>query len=143
MCNDEVDVLALTETFFNGRSVNIEGYRCVVHDDRKDTEGGAWGGAAIYVKEDLVESIKVLPISKPTKTDGIPFKAQLCAVEIAGRTIAVLYRPPSQGDDYKMMPKLIADNFAKAKNCILLGDFNMPNCNWELNTGPCLRDTSK
>ena len=40
---EEIDVLTLTETWFNGRSSDIMGYKCIVHDDRKDTEGGKWG----------------------------------------------------------------------------------------------------
>ena len=140
MCNDEVDVLALTETFFNGRSVDIPGYKCVVHDDRKDTEGGAWGGAAIYVKEDLQDMTRQVLMKKPRrKSDGEEPNVQVCSVEILGRIISVLYRPPSQSnEDYELMSKLLNINFEDKEAVILTGDYNMPGVDWE--EGTCKND---
>ena len=92
---DDVDVLALTETYFNKRSIELEGYKCVTHDDRQDTNDGKCGGAAIFVKADLVALTKVIPIKKPKQVcNGEEINVQVCAIELMDRLITVLYRPP-------------------------------------------------
>ena len=138
LCEEKnLDILALTETFFLDNHVKIKGYVCVSHDDRLDTPNGHFGGAAIYVKEDLATAIKEIPIIKPKINEDRAYNVQICAIEIVGRTIVVLYRPPSQTEEeYRLMPKLVTDHFAKTENLVLLGDFNMPAVNWQLHTGP-------
>ena len=87
--------------------------------DREDTEGGRGGGLLVYTKN----GIKILSCDKVVNFH------QYCKFLLNDITVYLIYRPPSGGA--VSIDDLTALISAAEKRCILIGDFNLPEINWE------------
>ncbi|RMC13075.1 hypothetical protein DUI87_10606 [Hirundo rustica rustica] len=123
------DVVAITETWWDeshGWSTALDGYKLF----RRDRRGRRGAGVALYMKKGFDT------LSIETNEDGVE---RLC-VRIKGKAnkadilLGVCYRPPNQeeqGDNlfYKQL-----GNVSGSSALVLVGDFNLPDICWELNT---------
>jgi hypothetical protein len=116
-----VDLIAVSETWFNGKIndnlVNIPGFRLIRHD-RKKKRGG---GVAIYVRQTL----KVSLLDKSHSNSTTEFLAiQLDACDNRKLAFCVAYNPPS---NTRLNPLLnqLSKLSQKFEDCIVVGDFNI------------------
>jgi hypothetical protein len=128
--DEQPDLILLTETWCGPHITNAEltvaGYQIEteLRRDRTDTTAGIGGGLLVYSKL----GIKLRPTNKfkdSTFNQFIEFEI------IAEKPIKMLlvYRPPSSGPDNIQELCKIMRNLDK--ETIVVGDFNLPEINWE------------
>jgi Endonuclease-reverse transcriptase len=125
----EPDLIFICETWCNpeisNASLNIGGYKfqTELRIDRQDTANGIGGGIAVYTKEEL----QIL------SCDQVLSFNQYCKFRLCTKYdelfFYVIYRPPSGGAASKSMLGELIKNVEK--KCIMIGDFNLPDINWE------------
>jgi len=117
------DLILLTETWLNkdisDAYLTIPGYE-LKSDLRMDREVGRGGGLAVYAKN----GIKILKLDH-TVTNHI----QICKFLVNDVTVSLVYRPPSAPTE--SIAELEDAVRAAGKNSLLIGDFNLPNIDWE------------
>jgi hypothetical protein len=84
-----------------------------------DREVGRGGGLAVYAKN----GIKIL------KLDHTVNCIQLCKFLVNDITVSLVYRPPSAPTE--SITELEEAVKTAGKNSLLIGDFNLPNIDWE------------
>ena len=116
----EPDLILVTETWCNSEISNayltIPGYELQpdLRMDRSDTDRGRGGGLLVYTKTGL----KILSCDS-----GADFM-QHCKFVLRGVTFYLIYRSPnSPVEELDQLAELIRH---AEKNCILIGDFNLP-----------------
>ncbi len=123
------DIILVPESWCNSDVTNaflsIDGYEIQsdLRTDREDTAQGRGGGLLVYVKLGL----KVLKIDTECK-----FR-QYCMFLVNDITFYLLYRSPNAPP--QMMNDLECVVRGVKKNAILVGDFNLPDIDWEMGTG--------
>ncbi|RMC22466.1 hypothetical protein DUI87_00780 [Hirundo rustica rustica] len=123
------DVVAITETWWDeshGWSTARDGYKLF----RRDRKGRRGGGVALYSKQTF-DTIGI-----ETKEDG----AECLWVRIKGKAnkadilLGVCYRPPNQEEEVDSLFYKQLENVSGSSALVLVGDFNLPDICWELNT---------
>ncbi|RMB92461.1 hypothetical protein DUI87_31103 [Hirundo rustica rustica] len=123
------DVVAITETWWDesrGWSTARDGYKLF----RRDRKGQRGGGVALYIKRAL-DTIGI-----ETNEDGV----ERLWVRIKGKAnkadvlLGVCYRPPSQEEEVDNLFYKQLRNVSGSSARVLVGDFNLPDICWELNT---------
>ena len=131
------DIVCITEAWVNENKLNdtldeysIIGYKIFLWQ-RKHKVGG---GVIVYVKDCLnpviVDNIKVG--NSKELVESVWIDVQLNSKQ--NLRLGVFYRAPSQDslvDDLLLNEIRVGSNL----NCLILGDFNLPNINWELELG--------
>ncbi len=123
------DLILVTESWCNGdisdAYLGIDGYELLpdLRQDRENTAKGRGGGLLVFARS----SVKVLKLD-----NNIMFQ-QYCKFMIDDVTVYLVYSSPSSP------PEAIVEleNLVKSvsRNSILIGDFNMPDIDWEAWTG--------
>lgn len=123
------DLILLTETWCNSGVDNaflsIDGYNLApdLRRDRQDTAEGVGGGLLVYARMNL----EILPCDNKNDFN------QYCKfiVRMANKDVHcyLVYRPPGAA---KSATDLLAELLLGAEqNCVILGDFNLPDIDWE------------
>ena len=128
MSDLEPDIVLVTETWcnseINNAYLNINGYELQpdLRRDRSDTDRGRGGGLLVYKKIGL----QILPCDS-----GVDY-VQHCKFIVRGITFYLIYHSPnSTAEELKRLAELIRQS---EKNCVLIGDFNLPTIDWEAAT---------
>ncbi|TRZ10607.1 hypothetical protein HGM15179_016504 [Zosterops borbonicus] len=123
------DVVAITETWWDDShswSTALDGYKLF----RRDRKGRRGGGVALYIKK-VFDSIGI-----ETNEDGV----ECLWVRIKGRAnkvdivLGVCYRPPNQEEEVDNLFYKQLETVSGTSALVLVGDFNLPDICWELNT---------
>ncbi|RMC22386.1 hypothetical protein DUI87_00700 [Hirundo rustica rustica] len=123
------DVAAITETWWDeshGWSTALCGYKLF----RRDRKGRRGGGVALYIKQTF-DTVGV-----ETKEDGV----ECLWVRIKGKAnkadilLGVCYRPPNQEEEVDNLIYKQLGSVSRSSALVLVGDFNLPDICWELNT---------
>ena len=124
----EPDLVLVTETWCNSEVNNafldIPGYELLpdLRKDRCDMDRGRGGGLLVYAKRGL----QVLSIDS-----GADFM-QHCKFVVRGVTFYLVYRSPnSPVTELTKLAELIR---RAEKDCIIIGDFNLPQLDWKAGT---------
>ena len=124
----EPDIVLITESWCNKEitdaHLGIPGYEMQtdLRRDRENTAGGRGGGLLVYTKTGL----QILKLD-----NNVEF-FQHCKSLVRDVTVYLLYRPPNgPAADLTKLANLISQS---EKNCIIIGDFNLPNIDWEAGT---------
>lgn len=123
ICKTNLDILAVSETWFNDsinlNKVNIDGYTLYRHD-RKRKDVGKGGGVALFIKSSF--RVKVLARSRANAlTEFLFVEMQNLSIPII---CGVVYNPPKKcalGPLGKVLSRMISVNC----EAIILGDFNI------------------
>ncbi|RMC01147.1 hypothetical protein DUI87_22238 [Hirundo rustica rustica] len=123
------DVAAIMETWWDephGWSTALNGYKLF----RRDRKGRRGGGVALYSKQTF-DTVGI-----EIKEDG----AEYLWVEIKGKAnkadilLGVCYPPPNQEEEVDNLFYKQLGNVSGSTALVLVGDFNLPDICWELNT---------
>ncbi|RMC21781.1 hypothetical protein DUI87_02650 [Hirundo rustica rustica] len=123
------DVVAITETLWDdshGWSTALNGYKLF----RRDRQGGRGGEVALYIKQTF-DTVGI-----ETKEDGV----ECLWVRIKGKAnkadilLGVCYHPPNQEEEVVNLFYKQLGNVSGSSALVLVGDFNLPDICWELNT---------
>ncbi|GAB0203202.1 hypothetical protein GRJ2_002785800 [Grus japonensis] len=131
------DVIGISETWWEESCdwcAVMDGYRLF----RRDRQGRRGGGVALYVTEgldctelsvgdDMVESLWVRIKGQANKGDVV---------------VGVYYRPPSQDDATDELFFKELREASRSTALVLMGDFNLPDINWEHHTADTSRSRS-
>ncbi|RMC08902.1 hypothetical protein DUI87_13896 [Hirundo rustica rustica] len=123
------DIVAITEMWWDDShswSTALDGYKLF----RRDRKGRRGGGVALYIRgvldvtgietnDDEVESLWVKIKGKANKADIL---------------LGVCYRPPNQDEEVDNLFYKQLNNVSGSSALVLVGDFNLPDIFWELNT---------
>ncbi|RMC12608.1 hypothetical protein DUI87_10130 [Hirundo rustica rustica] len=138
------DVVAITETWWDEShswTTALDGYKLF----RRDRKGRRGGEVALYIKtfdvigiesnEDGVECLWVIIKGKANKADIL---------------LGACYCPPNQEEEVDNLFYKLLENASGSSVLVLVGDFNLPDICWELNTAEkgqsrkfleCMEDT--
>ncbi|TRZ07325.1 hypothetical protein HGM15179_019139 [Zosterops borbonicus] len=123
------DVVTITETWWDDShswSTALHGYRLF----RRDRKGRRGGGVALYIKK-VFDSIGI-----ETNEDGV----ECLWVRIKGKAnkadilLGVCYRPRNQEEEVDNLFYKQLETVSGSSALVLVGDFNLPDICWELNT---------
>ncbi|RMC21288.1 hypothetical protein DUI87_02149 [Hirundo rustica rustica] len=123
------DVVTITEIWWDeshSRSTALDGYKLF----RRDRKGRRGGGVALYIKE-VFDTISI-------KTNE--YGVGCLWVRIKGKTnkadilLGVCNRPPNQEEEVDNLFYKQLQNISGSSALVLVGDFNLPDICWELNT---------
>ena len=90
--------------------------------DREDTAGGRGGGLLVYTKT----GVCICAIDKV-----VPFN-QYCKFTVFDTVVYLVYRPPSGGpDSIAQLTEVVRET---REQCLMLGDFNLPEIDWDMGT---------
>ena len=130
---NEPDIILVTESWCNknisNEMLNLAGYNLEpdLRIDRSDTLNGIGGGLLVYSRQGL--------IIKPDQTMN-NFN-QYCKFQILSNNssknlnVYLVYRSPnSTAENTRLLCEMIE---SVDKNCLIIGDFNFPNIDWENN----------
>ena len=128
------DIIVICETWCNSTtnqaSLEILNYSIIqdLRTDRQDTANGIGGGLIVYARNGL----GVLPCDKTMDFN----QYSKFSVDCEGEKffIYLIYRPPSAGPASKEQLCRLLE--AAEKNCVLVGDYNLPNIDWHNGTAP-------
>ena len=123
---EKPDLILLTETWCSDHITDafltIPGYEIQVRVDRINTDKGRGGGLLVYSRT----GIPIL-VHDTTSTFN-----QYCSFKVYDLTVFLIYRSPSSGvENLRALEELIVK---VEKNTILIGDFNLPDLDWEKGT---------
>ncbi|RMB99766.1 hypothetical protein DUI87_23768 [Hirundo rustica rustica] len=122
------DVVAITETWWDdshGWSTALNGYKLF----RRDRQGRRGGRVALYLKQTF-DTVGI-----EAKEDGIEY----LWVRIKGKAnkadilLGVCYHPPNQEEEVDLFYNQLG-NVSGSSALVFVGDFNLPDTWWELNT---------
>ena len=123
------DIIALSETWASEDNDNHQllpagsGYSLVSRSDRTDTAGGRGGGVCIMVKSDLAELTSEVKVSINCAS------TQICAIKVKHIKLYCVYRSPNQ---VRANDSILCDFLKTVRgDSVLVGDFNIPNINWQ------------
>ncbi|RMC21672.1 hypothetical protein DUI87_02540 [Hirundo rustica rustica] len=123
------DAVAITETWWDDShswSTALNGYELF----RRDRKGRRGGGMALYIKK-AFDAIGI-----ETNEDGV----ECLWVRIKGKAnkadilLGVCFRPPNQEEEVDNLFYKQLENVSGSSALVLVGDFNLPDICWELNT---------
>ncbi|RMC21511.1 hypothetical protein DUI87_02377 [Hirundo rustica rustica] len=123
------DVVAIMETWWDdshGWSTALDGYKLF----RRDRKGRRGGGVALYIKK-AFDAIGI-----ETNEDGV----ECLWVRIKGKAnkadilLGVCYHPPNQEEEVDNLFYKQLENVSGSSTLVLVGDFNLPDIIWELDT---------
>ena len=125
--NKEPSIIGVTETW--GRDnllLNLKGFTAY-RNDRSDGKGGA----ILYVKDGIEQRV-----CRPLNTQGFDNSAWCWIVEKGGKKTLVgnVYRSTSsteENDKLLLEKLLLANEVAGDNRMLIMGDFNLPNVDWE------------
>ncbi|GAB0186493.1 hypothetical protein GRJ2_001114600 [Grus japonensis] len=128
------DIIGISETWWEESCdwcAVMDGYRLF----RRDRQGRRGGGVALYVTEGL-DCTELSIGDDMVKSLWVRIKGQANKGDVI---VGVYYRPPSQDDatDELFFKEIIEASRSTA--LVLMGDFNLPDINWEHHTA----DTSR
>ena len=124
----EPDVVLVTETWCNSEISNaylgVAGYelQTVLRLDRSDTDRGRGGGLLVYTKTGL----QILTCDKTVVFN------QYCKFVVRGVTFYLIYRSPNSSTEE--VTRLAALIRQVEKDCVIIGDFNLPSIDWRSGT---------
>lgn len=124
------DIILVTETWahsdINNAHLALEGYEIQpdLRKDREDTTQGRGGGLLVYTKSGLT----ITPLANENNF------YQYCSFKLKDITIFLIYRSPNATQE--SIDNLAALLRSAGKNSILIGDFNLPEVNWETGLAP-------
>ena len=140
VCDMQPDIIALCETWTNddhtSAFLSIPGYSIICRHDRLDTTSGAGGGLLLYAKCEL-------KIAEDVQTVFSSFN-QCCSVKLPcaeGKEISLVlvYRPHRLYTDSVTVDtnneKLCSVIRNAQRPCVILGDFNYSDIDWEVRIG--------
>lgn len=125
----------MTETWCNSdisnAALNIPGYFFDpdMRIDRKDTTNGIGGGLILYCRNGLNVSV-IEHDNDFNQYLYVNVKGDLPANDLF---LMLVYRSPNSTDINNQLLVDLVDSCKK--NCIILGDFNLPSIHWDSNTG--------
>jgi Endonuclease-reverse transcriptase len=133
VAEDKPDIILLTETWcsqeIRNSELSLDGYNLEadLRRDRTDTNNGLGGGLLVFSKSGLA-------LRNCDKFNNIDFN-QFCAFTVMTEkpiTIILTYRPPNSG---KQNLEKLCEILQRAanENTIAIGDYNLPDINWEPN----------
>ncbi|KAJ7427992.1 hypothetical protein WISP_02289 [Willisornis vidua] len=126
---ENYDVVAITETWWDDSydwSAAMGGYKLF----RKDRKGRRHGGAALYIRESL-DSVELKVINSKAECLWTRIRGKANEADIL---VGVWHKPPNQNDEgHELFYKQLAD-VSRLVVLVLMGDFNLPDICWELNT---------
>ncbi|KAJ7427171.1 mitochondrial fission process protein 1 [Willisornis vidua] len=126
---ENYDIVAVTETLWD----DLHDWSAAMGDYklfRKDRQGRRDGGVDSYVKEPL-DSVELELSSDKVECLWTRIRGKANKADIL---VGVGYRPPNQDDEGdELFYKQLAD-VSKCPSLVLVGDFNLPDICWELNT---------
>ena len=132
------DIICICETWTNSDTLNaflsIDDYNIICRKDRTDTTNGIGGGLLVYAKKTL--------ICKELTGDHFDQFNQCSAVDVKLQngnniTVVLTYRPHNLYDEKdvtannELLCKMIK---SVPKQCVIVGDFNYSDINWNNNT---------
>ena len=124
-------MICITETWLNdsipNALINVDGYYISneLRVDRNDTLLGRGGGLIVFIRND----VNVVPIVN----HNLSFN-QFCKFEIilnkkcCPLIITLIYRSPNSNEENNLALSKLIDK--SEKNCLIIGDFNFPNCSF-------------
>ena len=123
---EKPDLILLTETWCSDHITDafltIPGYEIQVRVDRINTDKGRGGGLLVYSRT----GIPILVLDTTSTFN------QYCSFKVYDLTVFLIYRSPSSGaENLRALEELIGK---VEKNTILIGDFNLPDLDWEKGT---------
>ena len=124
----EPDVVLVTETWCNSEISNaylgVAGYELQtdLRLDRSDTDRGRGGGLLVYTKTGL----QILTCDKTVVFN------QYCKFVVRGVTFYLIYRSPNSSTEE--VTRLAALIRQVEKDCVIIGDFNLPSIDWRSGT---------
>ncbi|RMC20151.1 hypothetical protein DUI87_00997 [Hirundo rustica rustica] len=123
------DVVAMTETWWDDShswSSALDGYKLF----RRDRKGRRGGGVALYIKK-AFDAIGI-----DTNDDGVecPWVRIKGKANKADILLGVCFRPPNQEEEVDNLFYKQLENVSRSSTLVLVGDFNLPDICWELNT---------
>ncbi len=125
MSEEKPDLILMTESWCNGNIsdsfLSIDGYELQtdLRMDRIDTAQGRGGGLLVYARTGVVV----------TKMDNNVTFTQYCCFKVCDVTFYLVYRSPNATDEN--INKLIELVKTVEKDSVLIGDFNLPEVDWE------------
>ena len=136
MINDEKpDLVCISESWLNSTVpnsiLNIDNYYILneLRIDREDTTHGRGGGLIVFIKNDLL----VYPVDCASQFN------QYCKFRVMTKDkccrplyITLVYRSPNSSETNTL--KLAELIESSEKNCLIIGDFNLPNISFEEQT---------
>ena len=131
LVGEEPDLILITETWCNpsisdaALTIPIYQLECDLRRDRSDTGQGIGGGILVYSRVGL----RLLPYDKFKTNEFNQFSCFTLLTEGRPLHFFVIYRPPSS--DMSNMVKLVDILQNLDDNTVLIGDFNLPNINWQ------------
>ncbi|KAJ7407222.1 hypothetical protein BTVI_63707 [Pitangus sulphuratus] len=126
---ERFDIIGISETWWNETcdwSALLDSYRLF----RRDRQGRRGEGVALYLIEEL-EHMDLTVGNGTVKSLCIRIKGKTNNVDIIMR---VCYRPPSQDADANKLFFEELRDVSKSTALVLMGDFNLPEINWEHHT---------
>lgn len=136
--NEGPDIICITESWVNESQFGdlkdeyiIEKYKLFLHQ-RTNTIGG---GIILYINEEFnsleIEDIKI----NDSLVESIWIDIKINSKEIL--RLGIVYRPPNQGElvDSQLVEELKVGCQNRNFKTLILGDFNLPDINWNLNVG--------
>ncbi|GAB0206625.1 mitochondrial enolase superfamily member 1 [Grus japonensis] len=131
------DVIGISETWWEESCdwcAVMDGYRLF----RRDRQGRRGGGVALYVTEGL--DCTELSVGDDTvESLWVRIKGQANKGDV---TVGVYYRPPSQDDITDELFFKELREASRSTALVLMGDFNLPDVNWEHHTADTSRSRS-
>ena len=123
---EKPDLILLTETWCSDHITDafltIPGYEIQVRVDRINTDKGRGGGLLVYSRT----GIPILVLDTTSTFN------QYCSFKVYDLTVFLIYRSPSSGaENLRALEEMIGK---VEKNTILIGDFNLPDLDWEKGT---------
>ena len=131
VAEENPDIICITESWLNlnnkdnEKTYLLEGYNMF----NKDRQNKLGGGVLIYTKRNL----RVLEI----KTNSTLSEAIALEIKYQNNktlNVGLIYRPPRQNIQQEMDMINFINEISK-NDCVILGDFNYPNINWNDYTG--------
>ena len=122
------DLILITESWANDEISNayltIAGYEVIpdLRMDRQDTTQGRGGGLVVYAKNGITVE----------KIENHSSHIQYCGFKVSGITIYLVYRSPNANPE--SLTELVSLVKNVKKDSYLIGDFNLPDVNWEAGT---------
>jgi hypothetical protein len=133
VADEQPDLIFIAETWCGPHITNAEltvaGYQleAELRRDRTDTTSGIGGGLLVYCKMGVI----LKPTSRFKESKFNQF-VEFAIIAESPLNFIILYRPPNSGHENLQELCEILNNLEK--ETIVVGDFNLPEINWETKT---------
>ncbi|GAB0199842.1 hypothetical protein GRJ2_002449600 [Grus japonensis] len=131
------DIIGISETWWEESCdwcAVMDGYRLF----RRDRQGRRGGGVALYVTEGL-DCTELSVGNSTVESLWVRFKGQANKGDVI---VGVYYRPPSQDNAINELFFNELREASRSTALVLMGDFNLPDVNWEHHTADTSRSRS-